>query len=63
MKTFDLNQSTVRELNQALHDQAPDCAEREFDVLNPNGRHNIACGIDQNLQSTLLGMPVITAPA
>ncbi|WP_165857503.1 protein glxC [Marinobacter sp. JSM 1782161] len=55
MKTFDLSQTPVRDLNQALHDQAAECVEREFDVLHPNGQHNIACGIDQNLSVTVHG--------
>lgn len=55
MKKFDLNQSRVRELNQALHDQAMECTEREFDVLNPKGQHNIACGLDQNLSVNIIG--------
>ena len=41
MKTFDLTQNTVRELNQALHDQSGECMEREFDVFSPHGQHNI----------------------
>ncbi len=49
MKTFDLAESSIRELNQALHDQAAECTEREWAVLNPKGQHNIACGLDQNL--------------
>lgn len=55
MKTFDLSQTNVRELNQALHDQAAACVEREFEVLNPNGKHNIACGIDQSLAVNVMG--------
>jgi len=55
MKTIDLAESSIRELNQALHDQAPECLEREFEVLNPKGQHNIACGIDQNLSVDIRG--------
>lgn len=55
MKTFDLSQTPVRELNQTLHDQASHPVEREFEVLNPNGQHNIACGIDQTLSVNILG--------
>jgi len=55
MKTIDLAESSVRELNQALHDQAAECLEREFEVLNPKGQHNIACGIDQNLSVDIKG--------
>lgn len=55
MKTFDLAESSIRELNQALHDQAPECTEREWAVLNPKGQHNIACGLDQNLSVDIQG--------
>ncbi len=55
MKTIDLAESSIRELNQALHDQAQECLEREFEVLNPKGQHNIACGIDQNLSVDIRG--------
>lgn len=55
MKTIDLAESSIRELNQALHDQAQACLEREFEVLNPKGQHNIACGIDQNLSVDIRG--------
>ncbi|GAB0153800.1 protein glxC [Marinobacterium sp. BA1] len=55
MKTIDLAESSIRELNQALHDQAQGCLEREFEVLNPKGQHNIACGIDQNLSVDIRG--------
>lgn len=55
MKTIDLAEFSVRELNQMLHDQATECLEREFEVLNPKGQHNIACGIDQNLSVDIRG--------
>lgn len=55
MKTYDLTEAAVRDLNQALHDQSPECVEREFEVLNPKGQHNIACGIDQNLSVDIKG--------
>jgi glutamate synthase domain-containing protein 3 len=53
MTTFDLEQQSVRELNQALHD-APDTAE-PFTVLNPRGEHALACGIDAQVQATIKG--------
>lgn len=55
MKTVDLSQSSVRELNQALHQQAESCDEREWLVLEPKGEHNIACGLDQNLAVDIKG--------
>ena len=55
MKTINLETQTVRDLNQALHDQAPECTEREWEVLEPKGQHNIACGLDQNLAVDIKG--------
>ena len=42
MPTFDLKDANVRELNQALHDEAADGAE--FKVIHPNGKHSVAVG-------------------
>lgn len=55
MKTINLETQTVRDLNQALHEQAPECTEREWEVLEPKGQHNIACGLDQNLAVDIKG--------
>lgn len=55
MKTINLAEQSVRELNQALHDQAVECSEREWVVLDPKGQHNIACGLDQNLTVDIKG--------
>ncbi len=42
MKSFDLSDASVRELNRRLH--APDADGASFRVLNPGGKHNIAVG-------------------
>lgn len=55
MKTLNLQEHSVRELNQALHDQNVECSEREWQVLEPRGQHNIACGLDQNLSVDIKG--------
>ncbi|WP_428034811.1 protein glxC [Amphritea sp.] len=55
MKTINLSEQTVRDLNQALHDQAIECTEREWEVLEPKGQHNIACGLDQNISVDIKG--------
>tara|TARA_R110002167_G_scaffold9121_10_gene41591 strand:+ start:5014 stop:5697 length:684 start_codon:yes stop_codon:yes gene_type:complete len=55
MKTIDLTGQTVRELNQALHNQAQECTEREWMIENPKGEHNLACGLDQNLSVDIKG--------
>lgn len=51
MKTFDLSQQTVRELNQALHEATSD----EFVVTEPRGAHALACGIHAPVKVTIHG--------
>jgi glutamate synthase domain-containing protein 3 len=57
---FDLEQTTIRELNQFLHHDlkllrqdggAVPCVE----VLNPRGQHNIAVGVDMSVDIEILG--------
>ena len=55
MKTINLAKDSVRDLNQALHDQMLECTEREWQVLNPQGQHNLACGLDQSLLVDIKG--------
>ena len=55
MKTVDLTETTLRELNQALHDQAQSLVEPEWKILNPKGIHNIACGLNAELEVTIHG--------
>ena len=55
MPTFDLQQSTLRELNQALHTVAPGTNETHFEVLNPKGSHAVAVGIDGEIDVTVKG--------
>ncbi|NIF22429.1 protein glxC [Candidatus Pantoea multigeneris] len=54
MKTFDLT-SGVRELNQALHDAEQTASEKEWRVTNPDGKHNIACGVNDAVNITIEG--------
>ncbi|MDC0610947.1 hypothetical protein OAP63_09430 [Vibrio sp.] len=49
MKTVDLKTSSVRELNQQLHDQKADLTEAEWVITNPQGAHNIAVGLDSKI--------------
>lgn len=53
--TVDLSETSVRELNAALH--RTDAAERAdtWLVRSPGGRHSIACGLDQELQVEVAG--------
>jgi glutamate synthase domain-containing protein 3 len=55
MKKFDLANCSVRELNQTLHAQAVECSEREWQINNPRGQHNIACGLDQQITVDIQG--------
>ena len=51
----DLAKSTVRELNQALHDQHDEMSIEKWEVLNPKGHHNLAVGVDQKLKIDIHG--------
>ena len=42
MSSFDLQDNTVRDLNQALHDES--AGGTEIEVTNPNGKHSVAVG-------------------
>ena len=55
MKTIDLSNATVRDLNQALHDQARDLQDREWVVTHPNGAHNLAVGVNQEISIDIEG--------
>ena len=46
MPDFDLAQSTVRELNAALHALSGDSNARHWRVKNPGGKHAIAAGLN-----------------
>ncbi len=53
MPTFDLKDVDVRELNQALHDEAS--AGAEFKIINPNGKHSVAVGAMYSTQIDIEG--------
>ena len=55
MKIIDLEKSTVRELNQALHDQHEECSEREWEVTGVKGDHNLAVGLDESISVHIKG--------
>ncbi len=54
-KVFDLAHGSVRELNQFLHRQLPASGVTQIDVLNPNGAHSIAVGIDHPVRIDVRG--------
>lgn len=55
MQTFDLENSTLRELNATLHSQANETNQTAWEVLNPKGAHAIACGLDAPIEVTIKG--------
>jgi glutamate synthase domain-containing protein 3 len=55
MKTIDLSVSSVRELNQALHDQVNHVEEREWVVTHANGAHNLAVGVNEAISVDIQG--------
>lgn len=55
MTTVDLATSTVRDLNHALHEQNSIITEKEWLVLNPKGNHNLAVGLNSNINVDIQG--------
>lgn len=53
--TFDLAQTPLRELNGFLHREAQDRTVRQVTVLNPDGAHNIAVGVDAPIEIEIVG--------
>lgn len=52
---FDLQKTTVRALNQFLHHELAGSGVRHIDVLNPNGAHSIAVGINHPVDIDVRG--------
>lgn len=55
MPTFDLAQTTLRDLNQALHQVPPGANDIHFEVLNPRGSHSVAVGADAPVTISVRG--------
>jgi methylamine---glutamate N-methyltransferase subunit B len=56
VEVVDLAVTPLRELNQRLHDLAGGApGPRHWQVLNPNGAHAIACGLDAMLEVEIEG--------
>jgi glutamate synthase domain-containing protein 3 len=56
VEVVDLATTPLRELNQRLHDVARDpAAPRRWRVLNPNGAHAVAAGIDADVEVEIDG--------
>ena len=55
-EVVDLAVTPLRELNQRLHDLDSDAPEpRRWHVLNPNGAHAVACGLDAPVEVEIDG--------
>jgi glutamate synthase domain-containing protein 3 len=56
VEVVDLAVTPLRELNQRLHDLAGGAnGPRRWRVLNPNGAHSIACGLDAEVEVEIEG--------
>jgi glutamate synthase domain-containing protein 3 len=56
VEVVDLATTPLRELNQRLHDLAAGATSpKRWRVLNPNGAHAIACGLDAELEVEIEG--------
>ena len=56
LEVVDLETTSVRELNQRLHDLAARAPEpRRFRILNPSGAHALACGLDAEIEVEIEG--------
>lgn len=55
MREFDLGEEPVRALNAVLHALPPDTNETAWRILNPQGKHAIAAGLDAPIAVTIEG--------
>jgi glutamate synthase domain-containing protein 3 len=56
VEVVDLASTPLRELNQRLHDLDPRAPQpRTWRVVNPNGAHAVACGLDAPVEVEILG--------
>jgi glutamate synthase domain-containing protein 3 len=56
LEVVDLETTSVRELNQRLHDLAAGApGPRRFRILNPSGAHALACGLDAEIEVEIDG--------
>ena len=54
-RVFDLSETPLRELNQALHNIADAGDEPAWEVLNPKGSHAVAAGADKAVTVNVRG--------
>src|SRR5262245_24305367 len=52
---FDLARGSVRQLNQWLHHDLQSSGARHIEILHPNGMHNLAVGLDADVDVHIRG--------
>ena len=55
MKSFDLDVTPLREINQFLHSSQSELDGKNVEISNPNGAHNIAVGLKADVNVTIKG--------
>jgi glutamate synthase domain-containing protein 3 len=55
VEVVDLAETSLRELNQRLHDLASSPGPAHWRVLSPNGAHAVACGLDADVEVEIDG--------
>jgi methylamine---glutamate N-methyltransferase subunit B len=55
LEVVDLARTPLRELNQHLHELASAPGPSQWRVLNPNGAHAVACGLDADVEVEIEG--------
>jgi methylamine---glutamate N-methyltransferase subunit B len=55
VEVVDLSTTSVRQLNQLLHDLGGAPGPRRFRVVNPSGAHAVACGVDADIEVEIDG--------
>lgn len=53
--TFDLTQTSLREVNRFLHHDPTHNGGQHVSILNPDGAHNIAVGVDAPINVEIMG--------
>jgi glutamate synthase domain-containing protein 3 len=55
VREFDLARESLRDLNLFLHKRAANERVSQIQVINPDGAHSIACGLDADLDVQIQG--------
>lgn len=54
-RTLDLSKLSVRELNHFLHHELARSGAKHVEILHPNGMHNLAVGVDADVEIDIRG--------